>query len=81
MIFGILRQVAVRARVGDLLDDAGPLNLQAVLELVFKRRVAGGRHWNFFHRFFSSWRTPEPILSNQQRRQAPFSPESGSIDS
>ena len=33
VIFGVLRQVAMRARVGDLLNDARPLDLLAVLEL------------------------------------------------
>src|SRR6185437_10729760 len=35
VILGILRQVTVRARFGDLLNDAGPLDGLAMLELVF----------------------------------------------
>src|SRR6185437_2334090 len=60
VIFGVLRQVAVRARVGDLLNDARPLNRLAVLEFGLERRVAGRRHWNLVHRLFSSWRALEP---------------------
>src|SRR6185437_15748295 len=59
VIFGVLRQVAVRARVGDLLDDARPLDRLAVLELGLERRIAGRRHWNLVHRLFSSWRALE----------------------
>src|SRR5712691_8336318 len=32
VILGILREIAVRARIGDLLDDAGTLDLLAMLE-------------------------------------------------
>src|SRR5262245_62841310 len=73
MIFGVLRQIAVRARVGDLLDDAGPLNLLAVLELGFERRITGGRHRNLFHRLFSSWRTPEQSLANSAAKRLSLS--------
>jgi len=40
MIFGILRKIAVRARVGNLLDDARTLHLLAVLVLGFECRIA-----------------------------------------
>ena len=50
VIFGVLREVAMRARVGDLLDDARPLHLLAVLQLGFQRGVAGGGHRDLFHR-------------------------------
>ena len=50
VIFGVLGQVAVGARVGDLLNDARPLHLLAVLELGLKRRVALRRHRNLVHR-------------------------------
>ena len=33
MIFGVLRQIAMRARLGDRLDDARTLDLLAALEL------------------------------------------------
>src|SRR5262249_33102861 len=52
VILGVLRQVAVGARVGNLLDDAGPLDLLAVLELPLQRLVAGLGHRNLVHR---SW--------------------------
>src|SRR5262245_35664108 len=73
MIFGVLRQIAVRACVGDLLDDAGPFKLLAVLEFGLERRIAGGRHRNLFHRLFSSWRTPEQSLSNSAAKRLSLS--------
>ena len=59
MIFSVLRQVPVRAGVGDLLNDAGALDLLAMLELGLERGISGGGHWNLFHRLISSWRAPE----------------------
>ena len=59
MILGVLGKVAVRARVGNLLNDAGALDLLAMLELGLERGIAGGGHWNLFHRLISSWRAPE----------------------
>jgi hypothetical protein len=50
----------MRTRVGDLLNDAGPLDLLAMLELGLERGIAGGGHWYFFHCLISSWRAPEP---------------------
>jgi len=41
------------------LNDAGPLDLLAMLELGLERGIASGSHWNFFHRLISSWRAPE----------------------
>src|ERR1700733_5855170 len=49
VIFSIFRQVAVRARVGNLLDDARPLDLLAMLEFGLKRRVSGRGHRNLIH--------------------------------
>src|SRR5262249_1267933 len=59
VVLGILRQIAVRASVGDLLNDAGPLDLLAMLELGLERGIALGGHWYFFHRPISSWPAPE----------------------
>jgi hypothetical protein len=53
VILGILRQVAVRARIGDLLDDARPLHLLAMLELSLERRIALSRHGELVHRSFN----------------------------
>ena len=36
VIFGVLRQVAVRARLGDLLNDARPFDLLALLQFVLQ---------------------------------------------
>ncbi len=41
MIFGVFRQVAVRARLRDRLDDARALHLLAGLKLRLQSRVAG----------------------------------------
>src|SRR5436190_6980028 len=61
VIFGILRQVAVRARVGNLLDDARPLDLLAVLELLLERRIALCRHRDLAHLFLKP-----PTSANRQ---------------
>src|SRR5262245_51465822 len=70
MIFGVLRQVAVRARVGDLLNDAGALDLLAMLKLGFERGIAGGGHRNLFH--LSS--PPGGRSKQTERPSAPPSP-------
>jgi len=56
MIFGILGEIAVRARVGDLLNDARPLDLLTVLELRFKGGIALRCHRNLVHLLFSNLR-------------------------
>ena len=43
MIFGVFREVAVGARLGDRLDDARALDLLAMRELRLQRRVARDR--------------------------------------
>jgi hypothetical protein len=58
VIFGVLRQVAVRARIGDLLDDARPLDLLAVLELVLEQGVARRSHRNLFNHSILHLTTP-----------------------
>jgi hypothetical protein len=50
MILGVLRQVAVRPRVGDLLNDAGALDRLAVLQLLLEHGIARRRHGNLVHR-------------------------------
>src|SRR5205807_129284 len=52
VILRVLGQIAVRAGIGDLLDDAGPFHLLALLQLGLERRVALGRHRELFHRSF-----------------------------
>ena len=54
MVFGILRQVAVRARVGNLLDDTRPLDLLAVLEFALERGIALCRHRDLVHLFLQT---------------------------
>src|ERR1043166_2157709 len=49
VILRVLGQVTVRTRVGDLLDDAGALDLLAVLELLLEHGIARGRHWKLVH--------------------------------
>src|SRR5580692_12826355 len=50
MIFGVLREIAVSTRVGNLLDNARALHLLAVLELGFERRIARRCHGDLIHR-------------------------------
>ena len=56
MILRVLRQIAVRARIGDLLDDPGPLDLLAMLELDLERRIARRRHRDLVHLSLSNLR-------------------------
>src|SRR6185437_8155023 len=50
VILGVLREVAVRARISDLLNNPRPLHLLALLELRLKCRIAGRGHRNLIHR-------------------------------
>src|SRR5208282_1974551 len=54
VVLGVLREIAMGPRVGDLLDDAGPFDLLAVLEFSLKRRMALRGHRNLIHRFPTS---------------------------
>src|ERR1700733_12234971 len=49
VILGVLRKIAVGARIGNLLDDARALSLLAMLELGLECRIARRRHGNFIH--------------------------------
>src|SRR4051794_15376717 len=49
----------MRARVRDLLDDAWPLDLLAVLELVLKHGITRRCHGNLVH---SSFRPPNLLI-------------------
>src|SRR5215831_1120984 len=51
MVFGVLRQIAVRTCVGNLLNDTRTLNLLAMLEFVFQNGIARRRHRYLVHRF------------------------------
>src|SRR5262249_22961087 len=62
VILGVLREIAVRARVGYLLDDAGPLDLLALLELALEHGVPRRRHRNLVH---SSFWPPKPCLGQK----------------
>ena len=44
MVFGVLGQVAMRARLGDRLDDAWALDLLALFQLLFELGVTPGGH-------------------------------------
>src|SRR5262249_14423834 len=50
VILGVLREIAMRARFGDLLNDTRPFDLLAVLELLLQHGVTGGGHRDLFHR-------------------------------
>src|ERR1700683_1298591 len=63
MVLGVLRQIAMSPRVGDLLNNAVPLELLAVLEFRCKRCIARGSHRNLVH-----WsQTSKLAESNSQR--------------
>src|SRR5215471_3453809 len=51
MVLRVLRQIAVRTGVGDLLNDTRTLNLLAMLEFVFQNGIARSRHRYLVHRF------------------------------
>jgi hypothetical protein len=73
VVLGVFRKVAVRARVGDLLDDAGALDLLAVPELALKDGISRFRHRNLFH-----CSVPSDLTVEQQkfrsRAEAEFRP-------
>jgi len=50
VILGVLRQIAVRARLGDRLDDGGPLHALEAVELVPQPLEARARHRRALHR-------------------------------
>ena len=50
VILGVLRQVAVRARLGDGLDDRVPVDVLQPLQLGGELFVAGARHRRALHR-------------------------------
>ena len=49
VIFGVLGEIAMRARFGDHLDDGGPLHGLEIIDLFFQGLVALGGHRNAFH--------------------------------
>src|SRR5262245_49069816 len=67
VILGVLRQVAMRARIRDLLDDARPLDLLAVLELVLEHGVARRRHRNLVHQSFGPSASERALGQNSDR--------------
>ena len=49
VILGVLREVAMRARLGDRRDDPRTLDLLAVLQLLLESRVAAGASSELVH--------------------------------
>ena len=49
MVFGVLREIAMRARLRDRLDDARAFHLLAALELGLQLRVSGDRDRKLVH--------------------------------
>src|SRR5438105_3880014 len=70
VILRVLGEIAVRARIGDLLNDAGTLDLLAMLELVFEHGVALSRHRDLFHRSFQASNVSSDKISIAGRRSA-----------
>src|ERR1700685_2023074 len=85
MIFGVLGEIAMGARVGDLLDDPRPLDLLAVLEFDFERRIPVCRHRNLIYharssntrRVKKSGREPRHRLAARQEKLALHGPSLG----
>ena len=75
VILGVLRQVAVGARLRDLLDDARPLDLLAVLEFGLEHGVTRRGHRNFVNHF-SVLRAARGTQI-QTRAAVPFRPHRG----
>src|SRR5580692_7512410 len=76
VIFGILRKIAVRARIGNLLDDARALSLLAMLELGLECRIARRRHGNFIHcRTTSNTRRDKIQVAGRKRDIRPRDPK------
>jgi hypothetical protein len=61
MVLGVLRQVAVRARLGDGRDDLGPLHRLEVLELGVELVVARAGQRDLFHRPFPARADRRPL--------------------
>src|SRR3974390_2552550 len=61
VILCVFRQVAMRARLRDMLDDARALHGLTLLQLVLQCGIAERGHWNLFHRLFcpSVMRNPD----------------------
>src|ERR1700733_6559084 len=55
VIFRVLRKVAMRARLGDMLDDARTLHRLALLQFDLEGGIAAGGHRNLFHHLMSSF--------------------------
>jgi hypothetical protein len=51
MILGVLGQIAVRPRLRDLLDDARPFDLLAVLEIFLQHLMSCSSHRNLLNHF------------------------------
>src|SRR4051812_43157495 len=52
MIFRVLRKVAMRARLGNMLDDARTILRLALLQLDLEGGIAASGHRNLFHHLF-----------------------------
>src|SRR6202043_2833382 len=55
VIFRVLRKVAMRALLGDMLDDARTLHRLALLQLDLKGGITASGHRNLFHHLSMSF--------------------------
>src|ERR1700730_12342334 len=73
VILRVLRKVAMRARLGDMLDDARTLHRLALLQFDLEGGVAAGSHRNLFHHpslSFNFMRT-NPLATHKRRNRTP----------
>src|SRR3546814_5508770 len=63
MIFGIFRQVAMRARFLDRFHDRGTFNRPQTMKLLRQPSVALSEHWHLFDRSHLN-----PFVRNRQNR-------------
>src|SRR3981081_733495 len=68
VILRVLRKVAMRARLGDMLDDARTLHRLALLQFDLKRGITARRHRNLFHHLLSSFNF---MRTNPRHAQTP----------
>src|SRR6202035_1896973 len=73
VIFRVLRKVAMRARFGDMLDDARTLHRLALLQFDLEGGIAAGGHRNLFHHSSSSFNfmRTNPRATHKRRNRTP----------
>src|SRR3954447_21487946 len=68
VIFGVLRQVTVRARIRDMRDDARTVLRLPLLQLGLQRGIAGCGHRNLLGHRFSSFISCRPVATRTKAK-------------